>query len=223
MRRVLPFALLASACTTVHGVKPVGRGAVAVEGEVGGPITEVYGLPIPLPLSSVGATYGVSDRVDVHAAVHPSPALLFGLFLADAGVSGQLFPPEGARPRLMADLTLTAGGGDNEPGEPEGGFRLWAQPTLTASWDWGRADRRTAYTSVTAFAQPFPEVHVIPQWAVGNRWEAGRFLATTEMGWIAPWVSTADLAPNYLSPGSLGAIAVRLGAGWRFGGPKEAP
>lgn len=223
MRLLLATLLLTTGCTTVHGVRPVGKGAVAVEGELGGPLTEVYDLPIPLPLSSVGATWGATDALDVHASVHPSPLLFFGVFMADAGASYQLFPPEGPRPRLMGDLTLLAGGGDNEPGEPKGGFRLFVQPTVTASWDWGRGDQHSVYTAVGVLTQPFPGVHAVPQWAVGNRWAAGDFLATTEVGWIAPWASTEDLAPNYLTPGHLGAVAVRLGAGWRFGGPKEAP
>lgn len=220
MSRLL-LALLLGGCTTVHGVRPVGKGALSVEGSLGGPLTEVYGAPIPVPFSAVGATYGVSDRAQVHAAWHPSPTAFFNLFGADAGASMVLVDQDGARPRLMGDLTLTLIAGDNEPDAPEGGVRLFAQPTLNAAWDWGKNRRQTFYTGATVFTQPLPSVHALPALVVGQWWGAGpRLHLTTELKWIAPWQSSADLTPTYYAPGSLGAVAVQLGAGYRFGGAK---
>lgn len=210
---LLPLA----ACTTVHGVRPLGAGAVAVEAEVGGPLAEVYGAPIPVPLSSVGVTVGVSDQTDVHAALHPSPLLFFGVVGGEAGVSTQFLAPRGAAPRLMGDLTVLAFGGDTSPEGPEGGVRTFVQPTLTTSWDWGREGAQTVYLAGALFTQPWPRVELLPAFSAGNRWAAGRFLGTTEVTWIAPFTSSADLVPTYYAPGRLGGFAVRLGAGWRFG------
>lgn len=213
-------ALLLAGCSTTHGVKPIGRGAVEVEGSFGGPITKVFGAPIPLPLSTVGATVGVTDTTNVHAAWHPSAAFVFGLGAGDVGASQQFLAPQGARPRLMGDLTLLLAGGDTAEGAPEGGFRFFAQPTVIASWDWGKARHQTFYTGITAFIEPTPGPHALGAWVLGNRFEAGRFHFTTELKWIDPWASTTTLVPQYYSPGDQGAISFQLGLGHRFGGAR---
>jgi hypothetical protein len=214
-------ALILAGCSTVHGVKPVGRGALAVEGSLGGPITEVYGAPIPLPLSTVGVTYGVTDTAEVHAAVHPSAMALFNLVGIDVGASWAFLGNDGAVPRLMGDFTIVGAAGDNEPGDPKGGARVFAQPAVTASWDWGRQDRQTVYAGLGAFVEPKPGPHAIAYVAAGNLWGIGpRFQLATELKWLGPYASSADLAPTYYSPGSLGAVSFQLGARYRFGGAK---
>jgi hypothetical protein len=212
------LALLLVGCTTVHGVRPVGKGAVALEGSFGGPITEVYGAPLPIPFSAVGATYGASDRVDLHAAWHPSPALFFNLAAGDLGASYVLLGQSGIRPRVMGDLTLTFVGGDNEAGGAEGGFRVFVQPTANAAWDWGKHRRQTVYGGLTLFAQPFPGVHALPAVTAGHWWGLGRTHLVTELKWVAPTESSRDLVPHYYAPGDLGAVELQLGFRSTFGG-----
>jgi hypothetical protein len=191
-----------------------------VDASLGGPVTELFGAPVPLPLTTLGATVGVTDTVDVHAAVHPSAIALFGLAAGDAGASVQLLAPTGARPRLMTDLTLVGAGGDVDPAGSEGGFRLFARPTLNASWDWGRQKRSTFYAGIGGFIQPFPTVHALGTVAVGNRWGLSkRTTLTTQVEWIAPYASSEMLAPHYYAPGNLGAISFQLGLSvWAAGG-----
>lgn len=207
-------------CTTVHGVKPVGDGNIALEGSFGGPITEIYGLPIPLPFSSIGVDYGLDDRTDLHGAFHTTSLLAVGVLQAEFGVSRVFLTNSGARPRLMGDLTLIGAGGPVVEREPEGGFVLYLQPVFNAAWDWGKNDRQTTYTGLTLFFQPFPEVHAIGAWQVGQRWGIGpRFHLDTEFKWIAPYMDTYKLVTNYYAPGHQGAISFQLGLGYTFGRP----
>lgn len=225
MRTLFPLVgvlVLAAGCSTIHGIKPVGRGVVRPEISVGGPITEVYGAPIPIPISQLGATYGLDDRTDLHAAWHTSAAGFYNVFGADAGVSRQLLAPAGARPRLMVDGTLLAFAGDNEPGSPPdgaaGGFRLFVQPTVTGSWDWGAHDRQTTYVALTAMFQPFPEIHLLPALAVGNAWALGpRAAVTTELTWLAFTQSNLPVVPVYYAPGNIGALGLHLGFSYAIG------
>lgn len=226
MRNRLAFLLAAlcaltmSACSTVHGIKPLGRGVVEVEGSVGGPITKVYGAPIPLPISTIGTTVGVTDTTNVHGAWHPTAAAVFGLGAGDIGASQQLLAAAGARPRLMADLTLLLAGGDTAKGSPEGGVRFFAQPSVIAGWDWGKAKHQTVYTGITAFIEPTPGPHALGAWVLGNRFEDKRTQFTMEFKWIDPWESNLPIVPEYYSPGNLGAISLQFGVGYRFGGAK---
>ncbi len=209
--------LLSLACSTVHGVRPLGAGTVAVEGSLGGPITELFGAPVPIPLTTIGVGYGVTDRLDVHGALHPSALALFGIGMADAGASYALVEHDGARPRISGDLTLVTGFGDVAPevGQP-GGFRLFAQPTVIAAWDWGTDERHTVYVAPTAFVQPFPGVAAQGALAAGGRFGLGPVGLTTELKWISPWEDTAVLAPNYYV--DVGALSFQLGLDVRLGG-----
>lgn len=215
------FALVAlalTACSTIHGVKPVGKGVVRPELSFGGPITEVYGAPIPIPITQIGATYGLDDKTDVHAAWHSSAAAFYNLFGADVGASRELVEWVGARPRVMADLTVLTFAGDNEPGGSEGGFRLFVQPTVTTSWDWGKHKRETTYIALTALFQPSPSVRIVPALAVGNQWALGRRLSlTTEFKWISFYKSNIPVVPTYYAPGNIGAIGFNLGLGYAIG------
>ena len=218
---LVPLILTAAtACSTVHGVRPLGKGAVEVDLSVGGPVLELFGAPVPLPLTTVGATVGVSDKTNVHAAVHPTGLALFGTFAADVGASTQLLAPEGARPRLMGDLTVIGAGGDVAEGSPEGGVRVFARPNVTASWDWGKNGRSTVYTSLGGFVQPYPGPNALGTIAVGNLWALGPHHLTTQVEWIAPYASSEPAAPYYYAPGDLGAISVQIGLGVRAVGAK---
>ncbi len=221
--RLISLGLLlaggAGGCSTVHGVRPVGKGAVRPEFSFGGPITEAFGIPIPLPLTTVGATVGLSDVLDVHAAWHPTPAMMMGIPAFDGGVSYAFRAPEGPRPRLMADLSVVSAFGDAEEGPPEGGLRIWMQPTLTASWDWGQRKRQTSYLGYTGFFQPFPTTAWRGAPVLGQLWGLGpRAVLSTELKWIGPFVETDMLVPHYYAPGSQGAISFQLGFGYTFGG-----
>ena len=218
---LVPLILAAAtACSTVHGVRPLGKGAVEVDLSVGGPVLELFGAPVPLPLTTVGATVGVSEKTNVHAAVHPTGLALFGTFAADVGASTQLLAPEGARPRLMGDLTVIGAGGDVAEGSPEGGVRVFARPNVTASWDWGKNGRSTVYTSLGGFVQPYPGPNALGTTAVGNLWALGPHHLTTQVEWLAPYASSEPAAPYYYAPGDLGAISVQIGLGVRAVGAK---
>lgn len=208
-------------CSTTHGIRPIGKGSVGVEASLGGPITELFGAPIPLPLTTLGATVGVTDTTDVHAAFHPTAAAMFGIAAGEVGASQQLLAPKGARPRLMVDLTLLGAGGDLEPDTlPEGGFRFFFQPTFLAGWDYGKAGEHTVYTGITGFFEPAESFHALGGVVLGNRFGVGRSHVDVELKWIDPWASTQDIVPDFVAPGQQGAITFQIGYGFRFGGAR---
>jgi hypothetical protein len=221
VKRSILAALVLAGCSTTHGVRPLGKGTWTAEGSLGGPITEVYGLPLPLPISTLGAGYGVTSTTDVHGAWHPSALAIFGLGAGELGASQQLLPPKGPRPRVMADLTLTVAGGDTAPGGPEGGVRAFMTPSATAGWDWGRNRRSTVFTGLGGFIEPAGARKGFGYWTAGNRWGLGaRTHLDTELKWLAPYASSEAIVPEYASPGFQGAVAFQFGLGTTFGGAR---
>lgn len=220
MHRFLwPGLAFAAGCSTTHGIRPIGKGNVDVALSLGGPITEVFGAPIPLPLSTLGATVGVTETTNVHAAFHPTAALMFAIGAGELGASQRLLAPSGARPRLMADLTLIGAAGDLDPDRaPEGGFRLFIQPTLLAGWDYGKAAQHTVYTGFTGFLEPAETFHGIGGFILGNRFGLGRSHVDVELKWLDPWESGVNVVPEYAAPGTMGAVELQFAYGITFGG-----
>lgn len=219
LRLLLPLLLLAGGCSTVHGIRPIGKGAVSVDASLGGPITQVFGMPIPLPLTTVGATVGATDTTDVHAAVHPTAAAMFGIGAGEVGVSQQFLAPRGARPRLSADLTLLGAAGDVDPDTaPKGGFRFFFQPTALAGWDYGKAGQHTVYTGFTAFCEAADPLAAVGGVVLGNRFGFGRSHLDLELKWLNPWDDGEPVVPEFAAPGQMGAVSLQFGYGFRFGG-----
>jgi hypothetical protein len=218
--RMLLSLLLA--CSVTHGARPLGKGVVAADLSAGGPITALFGTNIPLPLSSVGASYGVTDTVDVHGAVHTSAALLFGLPAAEVGASWAFLPADGARPRLAVDATTVLAGGDIAEGGSPGGFRALLEPSVLAAWDLGADDRHTVYGGLGAMLQPWPGPNGYGWLTAGGRWGLGgdAIGLTTEAKWLAPYASNLPMAPEMTGVGTLGALSVQLGVDARFGGAR---
>lgn len=205
---MLIFSLLA--CSMNHGVRPVGKGNVAVTGSYGGPVIEAFGAPFPLPLSTVGVRYGVSDRSDVHASFHPSVAAMFGLVGVDAGASYLVAPELGRRPAVVVDGTVSLFAGDTVDGEPEGGARVYAGGAALASWSVTSRDH-LLYTGGELFWQPVPSrLYAAP--VVGARLMASRRLGVgLEAKWLQPWEDVSGLTAHFYSPGQQGAITAQVG------------
>ncbi len=212
--------LLILACTLTHGARPLGEGVVAVDVSAGGPITELFGGNIPLPLSGVGVGYGVNDRLDVHANVNTTAAALFGLAAGQVGTTWVALPQEGGRPRVALDGTVVMAGGDIAEEGAEGGFRALLQPTVLAAWDLGKADQHTVYAGVGGLVEALPTPGGYGWMTAGSRLALGnpRWGLTTEAKWLAPFASNVPMAPVYTGVAGAGAVSVQLGVDARFGG-----
>jgi hypothetical protein len=203
-----------------HGARPLGQGTVAVDVSAGGPITELFGANIPLPLSSVGAAVGLDDRTDLHGAMHTTAAALFGLPAGEVGVSRVLRASEGRMPRVSVDGTLVAALGDQTDDGAEGGGRVLVQPTALAAWDLGTQRAHTVYAGVGALVEPWPTFGAYGWLLGGGRWALGGPAVglVTEVKWLQPYASNAPPAPEYTGVAGQGAVSVQLGLDVRFGG-----
>ena len=64
---VLSSALiLLSSCAPIRHVRPIDKGELVATASVGGPFTGQIGWA-PFPLLSVGANYGLADKIDLEA------------------------------------------------------------------------------------------------------------------------------------------------------------
>ncbi len=210
MRWLLITALVAlcSACGLPAHVRPVPAGTLAVEGAVGGPAALLGGVPVPLPLATVGASYGVAERVDVHAHAHLTP-LLLGTAGMDLGATWLALPEQGWRPALA--LTGRAYGFSDF----SSGALFYGEASAAASYLLG--ERYLTYVSTTAL---YDALAGDLMWAVGVGGQVpfNRFALQLEANWYWPTYDAAAAPVSWASPGGRGTLGLVVGASYRFGG-----
>lgn len=126
----LIFALfLLSSCSSVRRIRPLPKGQMAISGSVGGPLTSVGDVTIPLPLVSLAVNYGAASRWDLQAGVHLTSAF-FGIAHFDAGVNWHPWGSNRFRPGLLVSPKLSFLT-DFSPS----GFRLYPSCAFTGFWE----------------------------------------------------------------------------------------
>jgi len=190
---------------------------------MGGPIVSYAGAPLPVPIGSVGAAHGVSERTNVYGAFYWTPVLLFGIPGADVAVATEIFGPTGARPRLMAGLTTHAFFGDTAPGEPSGGLRVFPDVSAIGSWPIGPRDRGTVWTGLDLLAQTADPADVFLSPLVGAEVRPGRVGLRAELKWLAATVDNLQGVPDWYGIGHRGALSLQLGVDIHLGDAGRAP
>jgi hypothetical protein len=207
------------ACSTSRALAPLEKGTAAATLSVGGPLLDFGGSPLPIPIASVGAIYGLDGKTNVHGAFYPPPVGQYAVVGFDLGVSREFVTPKGARPRLMGDLTAYSFFGDLDADAPKGGYRLFPDVSLIAAWpipacnaDPCGPQRLTVYTGVDNLIQPFPSFRWNPSPEVGVEVYAGRHVGLQlETKWLQPWRNSDPYVPQWYGVGGYGAWSIQLG------------
>ncbi|HLL53338.1 MAG TPA: hypothetical protein VK447_07325 [Myxococcaceae bacterium] len=211
VRLVIPLglaaALWATGCGHVTKVRPTPSGQVAVEGAFGGPFGQVEGYVLPLPLATVGASYGIAERFDVEAHAHLT-SLVFGVAGLDVGGSWLALAQQGAIPavslngRLYGFTDLRAA-------------RAYLEVSPSVSYLLG--EHFLTYVSATGWVQfaGGPPLFTV---AAGEEFQLGKWGLQLEARWYAPDYGTENLPTRWANINGLGGFGVLLGVRYRFGG-----
>jgi hypothetical protein len=210
-------------CSASRAVSPLGKGNTAITTSMGGPVVSYAGVPLPVPIGSVGAAHGVSDRTNIYGSFYWTPVLLFGIPGADLGVATELFGPMGARPRLMAGATTHVFFGDTAAGDPRGGVRVFPDLSAIGSWPIGPHDRSTVWTGLDLLVQTAAPADVFLSPLVGAEVRPGRVGLRAELKWLAATVDNLQGVPDWYGIGHRGALSLQLGVDIHLGDAGRAP
>lgn len=214
MRFVLMMWVLALAagCGLTTQVRPVPRGILQVEGAAGGALVNL-GQTLPVPLSTVGARYGVAERLDVAAHAHLT-SLTFGVAGLDVGGSWLALAQDGAVPalslggRLYGFTSVLASRRDASP-------RAYVEVSPAVSYLLG--GRFLTYASATGLVQ-LAGGRPLLALAVGEEVQLERWGVQLEGRWFQPDAATRFNAVDWVGVAGQGALGVVLGVRYRFGG-----
>lgn len=217
---LISAALVLASCATTHLVRPVGRGNTRVNVSAGGPIIQLGGAPIPLPLTSINVAHGLEDDIDVEAGVHPT-ALAFNPGAGSAPVIGMdlgmaWHPIPRHREVLAIGAQLYGFSNRNDAA-------VFANAWIAGNW------RATSWLSLAGgfhnlfrLAVSDPEVRQRDVWSptmfvqVALR-PTARLEFELEARWFAFTQNGQNTAVAFYPIGQLGALGVLIGASYTFG------
>jgi hypothetical protein len=211
---VFGLGLLAMNCSTLTAVRALHKGESAVGLSCGGPVTDVSGMSIPLPMTVASYRYGIDDRFGVYADGNLLMAAL-GIVGLSGGFSYQFLDQRGWVP------ALSSAGGFKAFIEPGGDQRLFPELSLAASYL--AADRFLTYIGVQSMYQLNYSPAVVFAPLVGEQVSLNRNLSLVlEAKWYAPTEITSPRVVEYKLPiGNHGALGFVLGANFGLGGKHE--
>lgn len=205
---LLTGALLAG-CGHVAVVDTTPEGRVQVEGALGGPVVNIGAL-VPVPLTTLGARYGLSDRVDVAAHAHLTP-LAFGTLGADVGGAVRLVDAEGAVPRVTLSSRVYGFGA------LRGGALGLVEATVATGYSF--ADDRVKLYLAPTLLQPFASSPINFSVGAGAAGRVGNTEFQLEARWYQPTVDNRFAAANWVGISNQGALGFVLGARHVTGDP----
>ncbi len=214
---LLALALLAS-CAPTHYVRPLQKGELAITGTLGGSVFTNFGYPMPVPNTSIGAGYGVTEKLTGYVSAYPT-AMAFGVMQFDLGAVYGILQPKGWRPGVSVAPGLNLAG-DVWAHK----FKLWPQLDANAYWNYGKHSN-FVYAGLSswyelaghrAHGQDQPQF-ILPGFQIGHTLSGKRMDFTVELKANNVIKSNQDLTISWLGLGKQGAMGIYFGLTKRFG------
>lgn len=198
---VAALGVFASGCGLSTQVRPTPKGFLVAEASVGGPAAITGGVPVPVPLSAAGVSWGFGDRSDLSTHVHITSLLAQKLAGFDVGGSWLGLEADGLRPALCVGWR----------GYVFTDFRTGAlgifEGSLAASWN--ASKRFVPFVSLVAQLSSPLALDFAP--AVGTQIRFQRFTLQVELRWFAPNQDARGASVKWLSPFKQGAVGLVIG------------
>ena len=211
------FLLCVASCAPTRFVEPVPEGHVNLTASLGGPFFDFVGTTIPMPLTSVAAGYGYSDKLTLFGGLHIT-SLMFDDLQLDLGALQELTEQDRLIPAIsvspVANLFLAM---------RDGSFRIWPEADINFYWHYGSFGNLIYVTSsnwfdlTSARADNEPQTrHWISNIGVGHRFEGENWQYTTEIKYLEAGIANTPNAVGYHGIDGNGAFGIYLGLTRKF-------
>ena len=206
------FILIISiGCSAHTNLVPIGKGNIDGSLSLGGPFIPLAETKIPTPYLSVGANYGLREKINLDANFHLTP-LFYKLTGFDFGstwfpiLNDGIIPSWGVQPRML----FLASYKDNISSR----FRVYPLISNSAAWKLGEGLIYSGLDLViplTSADYDKESVKIIFSPFMGYRWNLGKNIGLfTEIKWHGANVQSSQLAVEYISVGEYGALSLIL-------------
>jgi len=216
--KLLLFMILVAAvvgCAPSRYVEPLEKDQWSLGATVGGPLIGFDGIPIPAPLSSIEAGYGLHSDVTVYGGLHTT-SLLFGTGHVDLGATYRPLKQKGYWPNVSISGTAQIAYSPSVKS-----FNFWPMIDANAYWNYGK--RRNYFyvgfnnnfilQSGIDFDRPKDQrILFSPQFGHVFKATDNRYQLFAEVKLLAPYIDSEDAFVPYTGIlGTNGATGVYIG------------
>ncbi len=205
---VIFLLLVLVSCAPSRIVKPLAKGEQAIGVNLGGPLINFGGLPIPIPYTSAFYAKGMSSKTTAFGSLHLT-ALAFGVFQTDIGLCTNVFYSPKFKLGMSANPAINFA-----IDKWEWKAKIW--PQLDVNMYKNIGSKSFLYFGVSNWFEPSnTRAHgegqnknwfMNPQ--LGFQYAPNKWTYGIESKWVAPGVSNQPNVPDYMGPHHQGAIGV---------------
>ncbi len=219
MKMIFRFLCLISitlSCAPARFVEPLNKKELAVGLSFGGP-TLNYGVPVPLPLSSLEFGYGIDSNLTCFGGLHTS-ALLFGNLQFDMGATYKLLNQN----KTVPNISISPG--FNFISNFDGSTKFWPIFDINAYWNYGSRlnyfyigfNNYFELSQTMALDQPQAQHWLFsPQIGHVLKSKTNPGQLSVELKFLGPNLDNSyAFIPYYSATGNRGALGIFLGYRW---------
>jgi hypothetical protein len=210
------FLLAITACAPVRLVKPLEKGQKAIGANLGGPLINFAGAPIPLPYTSAFLAKGITEKTSVFGGVHLT-ALAFGVAQIELGACRQIWvnPTRNIGVSINPALHIAVD-------KWEWNTRFW--PQLDAQFYKTFKNQSYFYAGIGNWFEPTrvrPHQETQEQFwfmypQLGYRWGKKQWNYGLETKWVGPNIKNQPNVADYIGINHNGAVGVYFSFMRRF-------
>lgn len=212
----LAASLLLFSCAPVRLVKPLEKGEKAIGANLGGPLINFAGAPIPLPYTSAFMAKGITEKTSVFGGVHLT-ALAFGVAQIELGACRQIWgnPAKNIGFSVSPALHVAVD-------KWEWNTRFW--PQLDAQFYKTFQNQSYFYAGIGNWFEPTrvrPHNEVQEQFwfmypQLGYRWGKKQWNYGLETKWVGPNIKNQPNVADYIGVNHHGAVGIYFSIMRRF-------
>ncbi len=213
------FLFFFGSCAPSRFVEPLKKKELSVGASFGGPALD-YGVPVPLPLTSIEIGYGIDTNLTVFGAIHTS-AILFGNMQLDAGVTYRILKQKKYIPNISISPSFNF-----IHNLSKGSTKFWPILDLNSYWNYGQrnnyfyigVNNYFELSKTMALDQPQSRNWLVnPQIGHVIKGKRENWQFTTEFKLLGPNIDNSYAFIPYASFGKKGAMGIFLGYRWILG------
>jgi len=212
---ILILLLFFISCAPARFVEPLQKKQISIGGNFGGPIIDFAGAPIPVPLSSIEAGYGLDSNLTVFTGIH-STALIFNNFQIDAGLTYKLLNQKKYIPNLSVSPSFNFIADINDKKT-----KFWPILDINAYWNYGKRNNYfyTGFNNMFELSKTMAnEQNQIQPWIfspqIGHivKGKSNQWQFLFEIKFLAPnQINTYSFVPYKSLTGQRGATGIYFG------------
>lgn len=208
-RYLILISVLFASCASIKTVEPLKKGEAKATADLGGPTINFNGIPLFMPLTSIGGAYGINDKISVFASVHTT-SLLYGAFQLETSFNTLLY-------RFEKSGFSANWGAYTFCGLREGGMAFYPFADLNYYFHYN-SKPNYLYLSFTAlmelhkhkaFDEPISK-RLIPNLTFGHRWVKEKHEFGIELKYLSINKDNRNIVVDYIAPGNKGSFGFYL-------------